>query len=322
MEQVAFGRTGLTVGVAGLGCGGFSRLGLSAGGTEAQAIALVHEAIDLGVTLIDTAAAYGTEAVVGRALAKMARDRVVIATKASATAGQFITDDVLASLENSLRLLGTDCIDIFQLHAVAPAQYEAVRRDVVPALLRARAQGKFRFLGITETSPRDHHQAMLHRALAETVDGAPLWQSAMFAFHMLHQVAREQVLPMTRAHGIGTLLMFVVRGIFASPARLAPAIADLAARDLVPAELARRDNALDFLIHDLGANSLTDAAYRYARHEPGTDVVLFGTGSAAHLRANIASINAPPLPAADRALLARLFSHLRGVGLEIPPAPP
>jgi hypothetical protein len=49
------------------------------------------------------------------------------------------------------------------------------------------------------------------------------------------------------------------------------------------------------------------------------DVVLFGTGDSGHLRANVASILKPPLPAADRTKLQELFSHLRGVGLEVPP---
>jgi L-galactose dehydrogenase len=61
-----------------------------------------------------------------------------------------------------------------------------------------------------------------------------------------------------------------------------------------------------------------EAAYRYARHEPGADVVLFGTGNPAHLEANIASILKPPLPAADSARLAELFGELQGVGLDLP----
>jgi L-galactose dehydrogenase len=62
---------------------------------------------------------------------------------------------------------------------------------------------------------------------------------------------------------------------------------------------------------------MTEAAYRYVRHEPGVDVVLFGTGDAAHLRANIAAITRPPLPEADRDKLAKLFGHLaEGVGLD------
>jgi L-galactose dehydrogenase len=61
---------------------------------------------------------------------------------------------------------------------------------------------------------------------------------------------------------------------------------------------------------------MIEAAYRFARHEPGVDVVLFGTGDAGHLRSNVASLLKPPLPDADRAKLAALFGHLTGVGLD------
>jgi hypothetical protein len=94
---------------------------------------------------------------------------------------------------------------------------------------------------------------------------------------------------------------------------------ELAAEGQVPTWLAESDDPLGFLVHEGGATSLTDAAYRYVRHEPGVDVVLFGTGDAGHLRSNVESILKPPLPEADRAKLAELFSHLRGVGLEAPP---
>ena len=87
----------------------------------------------------------------------------------------------------------------------------------------------------------------------------------------------------------------------------------------LPADLADRDNPLDFLIHESGATTLTDAAYRFVRHERGVDVVLFGTGSPDHLKTNIESILKPPLPAGDRDRLASLFGHLLGVGLEVPP---
>ena len=82
MEYTTLGRTGLKVSVAGLGCGGFSRLGLGTGKSEADAIAIIREALDLGVNLFDTAAAYGTEPVLGKALAGVPRDKVVICTKA------------------------------------------------------------------------------------------------------------------------------------------------------------------------------------------------------------------------------------------------
>jgi hypothetical protein len=75
---------------------------------------------------------------------------------------------------------------------------------------------------------------------------------------------------------------------------------------------------LGFLLHEAGASSITDAAYRFARHEPGVDVVLFGTGDGDHLQANIASLLAPPLPLADRLTLTKLFGRLSGVGLDPP----
>jgi aryl-alcohol dehydrogenase-like predicted oxidoreductase len=316
MQYTKLGRTGLNVSVAGLGCGGFSKLGLGTGKSEDDAVALIRLAFDLGVNLLDTAAVYGTEEVVGKALQGVPRASVVVCTKASKAAGekQFHLDKVLASLDGSLRRLGTDYVDVFQLHAVHPTQYDHVRDAIAPALLREKARGKFRFLGITETSPNDPEHTMLNRA---TQDG--IWDTAMFAFHLMHQPARAQVFPHTRAHGVGTLMMFAVRQIFARPSQLAATVKQLAAAGQLPASLAESDDPLGFLVHPGGASTLTDAAYRFVRHEPGVDVVLFGTGDSGHLRTNIDSLLKPQLPKADRTKLEDLFGHLRGVGLEAPP---
>jgi hypothetical protein len=112
--------------------------------------------------------------------------------------------------------------------------------------------------------------------------------------------------------------MCAVRNIFSQPARLRATLRELAAAGAVPRPLAEADDPLGFLVHEGGAGSLVDAAYRFVRHEPGVDVVLFGTGNIAHLRANIASLLAPPLPEADRGRLKELFGHLVGVGLDLP----
>src|SRR5438445_10496960 len=82
MDYVTLGRTGMRVGVAGLGCGGFSQLGLAQGRTEADAIAIIHQALELGVNFFDTAAAYGTEPVLGKASESVRRQEAVIASKA------------------------------------------------------------------------------------------------------------------------------------------------------------------------------------------------------------------------------------------------
>jgi len=312
MDTVTLGRTGLRVGVAGLGCGGFSRLGLGTGGSEANAIRVVRTALDLGVNLLDTAAAYRTECVVGQAIADVPRDQVVIATKAHATGTS--PKDVVASLHASLRRLRTDYVDIFQLHGVPPTDYARCRDVILPALLRERDAGRLRHIGITETAPRDPEHSMLRQALDDGV-----WDTVMVAFHMLHQNARGTVFPRSMDKRIGTLLMFAVRRIFARPAMLAATLADLAQSGQLPHGADQAD-PLGFLLHPGGAASMTEAAYRFVRHEPGVDVVLFGTGNPAHVEQNVAALLAPPLPAADHGRLVSLFGHLVGIGLDRPPA--
>ncbi len=320
MDFRMLGRTGLRVGVAGLGCGGSSRLGMAHGRSEAEASRIVRAAIDLGVNLIDTAPAYGTEGAVGLALRAVPRDSIVVATKVTVHKGEALVtpEEVTASLEELLRRLHTDHVDLLQLHAVRPAAYEHVRETLRPVLQRLRQQGKVAHVGITETPPNDAGHLMLQRALDDHE-----WEVVMVAFHMMSQNARQTVFPRTMKQGVGTLLMFAVRSLFSVPGRLQATMRELAAEGKVPAALAEAAEPLGFLMHPGGAADVIDAAYRYARHEPGVDVVLFGTGDEAHLRQNIASILAPPLPEPDRQRLAELFGALEGIGLDLPltPAP-
>ena len=87
MEYTTLGRTGLRTGVAGLGCGGFSRLGQAHGKSKAESVALVRMALDMGVNLLDTAEAYGTEGIVGEAIRGLDRDQVVLSTKTQINRG-------------------------------------------------------------------------------------------------------------------------------------------------------------------------------------------------------------------------------------------
>src|SRR5205823_15114251 len=124
--------------------------------------------------------------------------------------------------------------------------------------------------------------------------------------HMMHQNARQAVFPLTRQYRVGTLLMFAVRNIFSRPERLAETLRELADAGELPRELAENPDPLGFLVHPAGASSIIDTAYRFVRHEPGVDVVLFGTGEREHLSSNIESILKPPLPGADRDRLTSL----------------
>jgi aryl-alcohol dehydrogenase-like predicted oxidoreductase len=313
MHYTTLGRTGLKVSVAGLGTGGFSRMGLKSGLSEDEAARLVREAIELGVNFIDTAPPYGTEGVVGRALKSVPRESVVVATKSTVRRdGEWWTPArVVESLDNSLRVLGTDYVDVFMLHAINPDMYDYARDTLAPALVAEKQKGKIRHIGLTENPIVDHTNETLKRAVRD-----PVWDVFMVGFHMMHQGARANVFPVTRQNGIGTLIMFAVRSIFADPPRIAREMRALAQQGLVEKWLGDSDDPLGFLVHEAGAASVIDAAYRYARHEPGVDVVLFGTGNAAHLHANIASLLRPPLPEPDRAKLAALFGQLTGIGLD------
>lgn len=313
MDYTTLGRTGLKVSVAGLGTGGGSRLGMKTGKSTAQSVALIHAALDLGINLVDTAEQYGTEGIVGAALKTVARDKVVLCTKHHDVwmGKRAAPETVIAGLDASLLKLGTDYVDVFYVHSVRPQNYDYTLEVTVPALLREKEKGKFRFLGLTEAGPPDPEHAMAARAISDDVADV-----LMIAFSMLQQNARGIVFAGTHPSCIGVTCMYAVRNIFSFPGRLAEEMKKLASEGKVPAWLGEKSEPLDFLIHDRGAASVIDAAFRYVRHEPGVHVTLFGTGDIGHLRANVDSLLRPPLPEADRARLADLFGHLVGVGME------
>jgi aryl-alcohol dehydrogenase-like predicted oxidoreductase len=313
MDYRPLGNTGLTVSVAGLGCGGNSRLGLGRGASFDECVSVVHTAIETGVTFLDTAEAYGTEEIVGAAVRSHDRTKLVISTKAIFRGADETAKSVTAKVEASLKRLGLDHVDIFHFHAVGPESYAHHRDVLAPALLRLKEQGKVRHIGITETGPRDPEQKMLAMAIEE----GP-WEVIMLAYSLMNQGARRSVFPVTKRRGIGTLLMFVVRNIFSNDAYRRDVFAKLVEQGALEASILANGDPLGFLVTEGGAKSITDAAYRYARHEQGADVILFGTGNKTHVRANVESILRPALPAPVIERLHASFGHLTGVGLDLP----
>ncbi len=306
MDYRTLGRTGLKASVAGLGCGGPSRIGQSQSNSEADSIRVVREALGAGINLIDSAEAYGTETIVGKALGEVRREDVIVSTKKSTWGDAALSRAAIAQgLEASLKRLGTDYVDIYHLHAVLPDAYPAVRDEVVPILLDLKKEGKIRFLGITEMFHRDSGHAMLQLALQDDC-----WDVMMAGFSLLNQSARDRVLSQTIEKDIGTLIMFAVRRALSREDRLREVLQDLEDRGLVDQGSVDHPDPLGFLVHEQGATSVTDAAYRYCRHEPGVHVVLSGTGNVDHLRANIISLLREDLPEPDRARLNTLFSRV------------
>ena len=300
MQTAPLGKTGLSVSVAGLGCGGPSRLGLREGygNTEDDAVRLVRTAIDLGVTMIDTATAYGTEAVAGRAIRESGqRDALVVSSKQGV--GERTKNDYADSIDASLAATGLDYLDLYHVHGVGVEELPRVMDELVPALLDAKAAGKVRHLAISERFEAEPSHAMFRR-LFENAAWAGVFEVAMVGFNLLNPSARRHVFPHTQQRGIGTLDMFAVRRALTNPDR----------RASVLAEMGHPADALDW-VGDAAA--ITDAGYRFCRHEAGVDCVLFGTGNEAHLRQNLASLKAGPLPAEVSARLQRLFGNAEAV---------
>jgi aryl-alcohol dehydrogenase-like predicted oxidoreductase len=311
MQTVRLGRTNAEVSVAGLGCGGKSRLGMARGADVHQAAGLVRRALDLGVSFIDTAGNYGTEEAVAEGIAGH-RDQVFLSTKArhrNADDGALITAaDLTERLEGSLRRLRTDHVDVFHLHGVQSGEYDHCAQVLVPEMKRQQAAGKIRFLGITEHFGDDTGHAMLPRALADDH-----FDVIMVGFSLLNPSARERVFPLTRNRDVGTLIMFAVRRQLSDPAALVDTVSGLIARGEVEGGQLNASDPLDFLRDHAEIDSLVEAAYRFCRHEPGAQVILTGTGDVAHLKANVAAIQAPPLPADVLARLIRLFGKVDSV---------
>jgi L-galactose dehydrogenase len=310
LPVVELGRTGMVVTAAGLGCGGHSRLGQRQGASFDESVTIVRRAIDLGVTFIDTARAYGTEEIVGAGVHGH-RDAVVISSKSQAARdGVGIqARELRESVALSLTRLGTDYIDVFHLHGVPLAQYRHCRDELVPELFALRDEGKIRFLAISEVFGADPGHAMLkNAALADDC-----WDVMMVGFNLLNQSARERVFVETQKQNIGVLIMFAVRRALSQPDELRRVVADLIERGEVDADAVDRDDPLGFLTTRGGAASVVDAAYRFARHEPGAHVVLTGTGNVAHLEENLESLARGPLPDGVVSRLGEMFGGVDSI---------
>lgn len=307
MDYITLGRTGVRASVAGLGCGGRSRLGLGDNKSKAECVALVRQALDLGVNLVDTAESYGTEKIVGKAIAAVPREEVILSTKKAfpPVDRPHAARKIRKSVERSLRKLKTDYVDIYHIHGVGPDDYSYASTEIFPHLIKLRDEGKIRFLGITEAFTKDPNHLILQQALKDDY-----WDVVMVGFNLLNQSARDRVFSKAVANNVGTLVMYAVRKALSQPARLREVCAELVRQGLVDGDALNPEEPLDFLIGKEQTSTIVDAAYRYCRHEPGVHVVLSGTGRIDHLKDNIESLTQPPLPESDTTRLKEIFGKV------------
>ena len=197
MEARTLGQ-GLRVSAMGLGCMGMSDF--YGGRDEAEAIATIHHALDLGVTFLDTADIYGVgrnEELVGRAI-RGRRERVVLATKFGNVRdadGKFRgvngqPEYVRQCCEASLRRLGVDVIDLYYQHRVDPA---TPIEDTVGAMADLVREGKVRWLGMSEAAPKTLRRAHAVHPIAALQTEFSLWS----------RDPEDEILPTVRELGIG-----------------------------------------------------------------------------------------------------------------------
>ncbi|HKU94666.1 MAG TPA: aldo/keto reductase [Vineibacter sp.] len=323
MERRRLGRTELKTSAIGYGCGAVG--GLMVRGSAADQERAIARAVELGINYFDTAPLYGdgeSERNLGRVLAKLRPD-IVLGTKVRLARGA-AGDAVAASLEDSLRRLGRDHVDLFQLHSSITINgdgtslpVDAVLDDVHAAFDRVRRQGKTRFIGITATG----ETAALHKVVA-----AGAFDTAQIVYNMLNPSAGGAAPRGMPGQDYDRLLDHARRadaGVIGIRALAGGALSGNESRHPIAMQVvapigsgadyaadARRARQFDVLVREGHAGSLIEAALRFVIAHPAMTTALVGTASLDELEVAGQAANKGPLPPAALDRLATIAATL------------
>lgn len=291
MEQRLLGRTGLPVSLLGMGGLFVSQVG---GGDRDQACQAVHRALELGVNYVDTAPGYAdSEEVLGLALEGTSQP-YLISTKLGGYPQPFNPKDrdlLRRSVENSLRLLKRDTIDILMIHEPdRPGQYDwwdsydTYHGPVSEVLAELKSEGIIRFTGLGGTTAYQLHP-IIDTGHYDVVLTA-------FNYSLLWREAELEILPTARRHNVG-----VVIGSPLQQGALAQRYAEVetGARWLSSPRQRQFQVLYDFL--DEIELSLPELALRWVISNPDISTTLMGARSVEEVEKNVAAVNAGPLPA-------------------------
>lgn len=262
--------------------------------TESAAIEVVREAIDLGISFVDTSPFYGlAEERLGKALAGGRRDWVVLASKA----GRYGLDDfdfsparIRRSVENSLRLLKTDHLDVLQLHDIEFVPLEPVLTAAYEELVALRDEGKCRYIGMT-----GYPVTTMNRAMTETdLDVLLTYAHAT----LLDDTLLGEVAPVADECGVGLInAAAVALGLLtpggSSMGSAHPATGVIRTSAARMAELCRQRGV-----------DLAFVANAYSIQRSGCATTLIGTATSHHLRSAVEAADAP----LDEDLVAELIA--------------
>lgn len=262
---------------------------------ERDSIALIHQALDEGINLIDTAPVYGSsEELIGKALRERSH-RPYIATKVTIPPQNDPTQDVLASLsqsiDTSLKALHVETIDLLQIHNTTSEVLG--QEEIVDFLERARHQGKMRFIGAST-----YYQGVSLQAIEED------WIDCLqVPFNILNQSMVWQVIPGAARRGKGILARSAfLRGLLTSQMEQAPELMAPLKRMAIAA-LQELNGEVD---------SLSEGALRFCLSFPGICSVLIGVRSREELESNLAAAERGVLP-------ADCLANLRSYSMEAEP---
>ena len=237
--------------------------------SEAEAVRVLDAAVDLGINFFDTAPAYfKSEEILGRAF-KGKRDKVIIATKCGEwfdgeqSVYNYSASETTKFIENSLRLLQTDHIDLLQIHS---ASADTIRSgETLSAMKKAREQGKVRFLGIST----DQEEAA--RLAIESGE----YDSIQVSYNIIMREMSERIFPLAQNKGIG----IIIKGGMAT-GQLTSKYSD------VNDQNQREHIARISHIADEQRLKLPELALRFALSSSAVSTVIIGTKSVEHLRSN------------------------------------
>jgi len=296
MEKRPLGSTGIEVSILGFGASPLG--GVFGPVAQEEATRAVYAALDLGINLFDTAPFYGatkSESVLGEALVGIPRERFVLATKVGrygAANFDFSADRVMLSIEESLQRLRVDTIDIMTCHDIEFVPIDQVVNEAIPALHRARDQGKIRFVGVSGLPLRIYRDA-LDRTSLDTI--------LSYCHHTLNDDSLLDLIPYLQAKQVGIInaspfAMGLLTG--APPPEWHPAPESLKAACRRAAEHCRARGA-----------ELAPLALRFAVSNPSIATTLVGMRSQQEVEQNVAWLQQPQ----DTALQAEVLEILRPV---------